>query len=497
MLLMIFIFTFGCETNNNMSQSESSSIPNSTSQGLYFSEVPDAFPEAIEKYWFFDKDKKYDSISASVLAATSIDINNDGKKEFMMVFQPMIGRAGRIQEPCMTTTAVYELVNGKFEDASDKYLEKSRDFQACVDFTTAIVDINGDGKPDVFFSANQEDGRSKLAGSLMVSPLVGWVSKPNGKYEIVRYGQSLWYHSIGAGIDSDGKPFVIGGGFSSDGRYPFQNTRYQWRNEGLSPIIDRTFPGISPTTFIFQSTKNNVSDVLIQLTYDKPVGAAEAYIKTKTGWSRLNSVGLPVKEIGKAGFTNWFGEKKTISIYDYEGTKIVGGGIDGLCNLRLYKDKPPVAAAVVYISRLNNYTPNQEVKETENKNFVVTYSIKNNRLVLNKLEVRGEEYFSGFGKMQCIDVNDDGYDDIVLDLGWDMSVFVPRIYINNHNGIFYKLDLSSTKPMYQEIDTMYFSHMDDFDNDGIIDSIVYSSYGNSSMPPRIKFFKGDRKISQH
>jgi len=480
------------------SKSTTASVTVTTQEKPYFVEVASAFPDPTNHYWFFDQSKPNGLFAGAVSATNAIDMNNDGKKEFLMVIQKGQGldklRGQYVVEPCKSTTVIWELNGDKFVDASDKYLDSNRDFNACVDMNNTIVDINNDGKPDIFFSANQEDGRNPDLGSKMDSPLVGWVSQPNGKYKIVKFGDSKWYHSVGSGVDSAGRVFVTGAGFPNN---TIQNVRYVWNGKGLEPINDGMLPNISPTTFVFKSVNANTSNHLVQQTFNIQMGA-EGYIKENMVWRKTNLVRPDVKEIGEEKLTLFSGDIKTVKILEFNNMTIVGTGggsnLENLCTIKLHKDKEPVAVGTYNLSVINNYVPGKGIKDADIKgqNFIVAFYIENGLLIYKPLTVKGETNF-GPGKFQCIDVNKDGYDDLVLGLGNDKSIKSQRIYINQKDGTFAKVDLGNLGLMsVLEYVDLYGSHMADFDNDGKMDVIIYPSnhVSNQTLQNGIKMYRG-------
>jgi hypothetical protein len=112
---------------------------------------------------------------------------------------------------------------------------------------------------------------------------------------------------------------------------------------------------------------------------------------------------------------------------------------------------------------------------------------------MTKLNIIGENDFSP-GKIQCLDANKDGYDDIVLSLGNDKNLRHQRIYINQKDGTFKKLEVNNMV-LHDKV-RLYFSHMADFDNDGIIDIIAFPGtyYNDASYAGAIKFYRGTKAI---
>ena len=491
-------YTITCNGNG---QSTTSSVTINAKEKPYFLEVADSFPDPTNNYWFFNTSRPDNTFAGSAVASAAIDMNSDGRKEFLLVIWKGTGhdvnRGKYVSEPCKSTTVIYENVNGKFVDNSDKYLESNRDFGACVDINSAQIDINNDGKEDIFFSAHQEDGRNPDLGSKMDSQLVGWISQPNGKYRIIKFGPSLWYHSIGAGIDSDGKPFVTGAGYPNN---TIQNMKFKWDGRDLVNVNDGMLPNISPVTFVFKSINDKTSDVLIQHTWDITMGA-EAYVKQNMVWRYTNRVNLPLTYLRDENLTLFSGDVRKVKVFDFNGISVLGTGggsnLENLCLLKMYKDKPPVAVGTYQLAKIKNYVPNQGIKNDDvyGELMPTMFSVENGVFTYKVLPIKNETNLT-FGKFQCIDVNKDGYEDLTIGLGNDRNINHQRIYINNKDGSFTKLNLGSNVLSLLDHVGMYHSLADDFDNDGKVDVIVYASNitNNKSLNGAIKFYKGFKTI---
>jgi hypothetical protein len=477
----------------------------------YFTEVLGAFPNPTSHFWFFNQNQppqnnlRTNIGSGKLNAVFSVDLNNDGNKEVVMVIYKGYGHdnmGSYAIENCKTTTVIYTLVGERFVDVSDSYLEKERDFKACIgDDYTSVVDVNGDNKPDMFFSPNQEDGRNPQLGSQMNSQLVGWISQPNGKYKVTHFGPSKWYHSIGSGVDQSGNIFITGNGHNNN--IDPNNLRYIWNGREMQTIYDQYFPEISPHKFIFLSKNGKSSDTLIQHYANSTIEmGAIGYYQENSIWYKTNTIAPEVKQVGEENFQVWSGDTRKVKVIDVEGYKAVGWGggsnLNGLCEFRLYKDEKPTVLGIYNIASIPNYVPGTLIKESEVVpiNFWGVLDVKDKKLTYQKLEIIGESRF-GPGRMQCVDINKDGYDDVVVGLGNDDSIRHKRIYINQKNGTLKKLDLGSDGEMkLNETVDLYMSWLDDFDNDGLMDIIVYPAnhVSNTSFEGTLKYYRGTRKI---
>ena len=161
---------------------------------------------------------------------------------------------------------------------------------------------------------------------------------------------------------------------------------------------------------MFQSINGSKSsNVLIQQTCAIQYGA-EAYVKQNGAWRKLNMISPSYKSVGEETFTVWNGDKRKVQVLNIDGQMVVGTGggtgLDSLCNLKLYKDKDPVAVGAYTLSVIDNYVPGAGIKETQvrGQNAFVSFSVENNLLQYKMITIKGETNFDP-GKFQCMDVN--------------------------------------------------------------------------------------------
>jgi|688.fasta_scaffold27155_10 hypothetical protein len=479
----------------------------------YFQEVAGAFPDPTLTYWFFDPahasaplDLSGKNYPAKVAGSIAVDLNNDGKLEFLMTFHKGKGSdllwRSYVAEPCKSLTVIYELNSeGKFVDASEKYIEGTRDSQSCSGFIYSILDINGDGLKDIFYSTNQSDGRSNDAGSLVTGYVVAYVSQPNKKYKMHRTGEGKYYGSIGHGVDYYGKQFVTAAGFPSDLGVYRQNHKYMWNGVSLHTVHDGILPGISPVTFNFYSTDNKSSNRMVQQTFFRGHYGVEGYYMENGSWFPTNHVNPEMKLIASGqSIINYAGDRKPVDVYEYKGKHVLAGtmgGVENLCTVRMGNSEP-FSVGVTYMPTLKTlYASGTELK-FENLNFDVeltAYTIKGKELIRTALNIPGETNLTG-GRLQCIDVNKDGYDDLVMSVGPGKTNEISRIYINQKDSTFKKLDIGDlSKFVLHDVDK-HMSEMADFDGDGIMDIIVYPDnvLNNKSLKGAIKFYKGVKTV---
>lgn len=462
----------------------------------YFKHVANAFSDPT-KYYLFHKNISYNSVSSlnsTAIANPSfaLDLNNDGKKEFILVMQNGPGHGnlgGYVSDPCATTTIIHSLQGDKFVDVSDQYLEGDRDFKACSWDNIGIVDVNNDGKPDMFFPTNQEDGRSISSGADFTSPIVGWISQPNSKYKLHRFGIPKWYGSIGHGIDGNGKVFITAGP---------NNLRYVWNGSTMEAVNDPGFPMIGMSAHVFLSSKGEGKETDILISQSPGHFTANAYYKENGVWNVTADAGPTFKFLEQAQWTTWSNDTRNVDVGTLEGYSVPvlgiqsGTGLENVCKIKLYKDKPSVVLAQYVPTLVPNYISGITILETANGSIIRNVSfygvleLVDKKLTYKKVEIIGEDNTAP-GPMHCMDVNNDGYDDLVVSFSRAENYTRHlRIYINQKDGTFKKLQLTENDKLTMNISWIsgydggpvdfYGSTLGDYDGDGKLDFVMYPKH---------------------
>jgi len=502
-------------SGDNKTKSTILTFPNGTTSILnepltsaYFAEVPNAFSDPTYIYNFYDLSLSSPS-TAIVAGSAAIDMRGDGRKELVLVAQKMKDESGGLaMDPCKNQVFIFELVNQKFVDSTADLLDGANDLGGCVDHAVVKVDINGDGRLDLFYSANQEDGRSYTVGSYMDAQLVGLVSQPNGKYRIVRFGQYSWYHSVGFGIDTDAVTFVTGNGYGGGFLTDPTNYEFVWQNGAMLKRAARVVPHISPVTFQFLNTSpNNVSTQLIQR--GSSFMSVEGYLMDKNGiWSKTNDIAASVKLIGVENYVDWGGASKMLDIFDWNGITVAGiqsgtGGVDASCKIRISPNEPESVIMRMAFDSIRNYTPGKTLHDG-NDDFghtakLIGYKFADGKIVSSDPIIVDEDMVRFNYGLECFDVNADGYDDIVVKPIPDGGTLAnpsnasPNIYINQKDGTFRRFPIEDYATFKADVLVNQMkAEVADFDGDGIFDIVIFPSSPGTrgSLNGAMKFFKG-------
>lgn len=206
-------------------------------ESLTYEYIPDAFKGQLP----------YLQTAATCFA--DIDVNGDGFKDLVIAFwtgqssENWGKNVGDIPTP--DRLAIFINKDGKyFEDRTAEFLDGSNVLGGA-SRKVEKVDLNGDGKEDLIFAMNREDGRDSNQWDYNTSFMAALVSQGN-KYKIFNFGVKDWYHSVGSGVINN-QLFVTGGGFTGasagQGGFVFADGKF-------SETIKLGFD-ISPNTFLF------------------------------------------------------------------------------------------------------------------------------------------------------------------------------------------------------------------------------------------------------
>jgi hypothetical protein len=458
---------------------------------LYFGEISDGLPD-FRKYYEELGGFTFNTVSAD------IDINGDGLKDLVVHFwkRNISNQQGTtknklvifIQQPGM-----------KFIDKTENYLSGTS-YLGGTSYVYTIADVNNDGKDDVIFAINQEDGRST---SDDFTAQIAILISGKEKYSISKVGEYRWYFNVATGYDANNKVFVMGGGSSgpvdsnSGGNIISYVSDSNWKD------ITKDYPplDIEGQIFFNDNLTPTESTYLFQRGDGRYPIAVDGYYKNSKGeWTRYDP--YIVESTGSVQWTSYQGVTQAMGTFDIDGIKYLSGAISDSCAFKYYPNSKPIPifllAAIIVPTDYDGKLPLIQT-DLVNTNRLFGVQVLNGKIehlklnIDNQYNMRDSNY-----NMQCKDINGDGYMDIVQypidDLG------SPLIYLNNKDGtlkyinrdVFPKSKTSSINK------NSMMSLYSDLDNDGILDLIVWSSGFNAYADPGYKFntkiYKGLNKL---
>lgn len=315
-------------------------------------------------------------------------------------------------------------------------------------------DINGDGFDDFAFAMNWEDGRSggptpaiSLTNSTEPSVLL---SGPNYSYSIHRLGQVSWGHAVGMVDNNLGTKDVIFAGFTNEFIQAFRYQQNNWAdvtsdypslNQGAGHWANtfRALPSESPgteATTIFGSYSDNTG-----------TGGA-LFTKSNNAWSRSDELILPVDF--EIDYITYSDDLTTTNVMTLDGQQLVGGAIDESCIMNNFEpgaNKIVVAKLSAEIYPLGQIIEGQTYDQDDNTPVIkmLFFEIVGNSFVLQPSPIVNEEQQANANFYDCTDVNNDGYDDLVVrafshSFEGREEGGLPIIYLNDQQGNLVNID---------------------------------------------------------
>lgn len=428
----------------------------------------------------------YPTGTSSVVAVVPIDINSDGKDDLVVHYLGSTSWAlnvGNVE--AINKLKIYiQQTDGAFADQTTTYLEGD-DTLGGWSRKAKIVDVNGDGKKDVIYAINQEDGRVANTPSDMNAQIAMLVS--NGtKYTVKKFGDNNWYHSVGFGIDSLNQMFVTGAGYTT-------NTVIQHTVSNNTLLASSLDINLSPNAFEFFNSAGTSSwtNLLLQASNSLDYLGVDGFSQSTDGtWNRLSSLkfsqaSFPVTQVSYNGDTApWVA-------YQLGDKYVSFAGITETCQIKLV----PGGENVIVFALSGSLIPNFQSGMTVELNKLQTYrvskaaKISNGQIIEVPLNINDEQTNNmNANFFDCKDVNADGYADIVVYPY--TSTGLPHVYLNNKNSGFNYIGTAQF-PEVQQVDKAWTSILHDFDGDGIKDLMVYPSTATST---KWRYYKGQKNL---
>jgi hypothetical protein len=428
----------------------------------------------------------YIQTSANLYA--SVDINSDGYKDIVFAFWTMQSPEtfGKNVGDTPTPDKVAIFINRKgegFVDETSTYLLGNPALGGTAR-KVELTDINGDGKTDLIFAVNREDGRSGDPWQFNTAFLSAMVSEGD-KYKIYNFGDKDWYHSVGYGVFG-GRTFAAGAGFtgtsSDQGGFYFKNGNFS---------EDVAFPfSLSPNTFTFFSSNGSQdTDLLIQTQLFPNLLGVEGWAYSNGSWVSAGKIDNPFEFVKNVTFITYSGDRaEGVPVYKIGDDYMVGGGgfaISESSIIDLNKDGLKSVIMKMELPIVKGFDPLKTilVDQTDGETVVpgmklIAFTVENGIIKSINLKIDGEIIERNNANILNVqDYNRDGYDDIILsNFSFDG---IPLVYLNNRDGSFY---IHSA-----DVDNEFAYHnsgaaglFDDFNNDGILDLITLPTAANDS-----------------
>jgi len=377
--------------------------------------------------------------------------------------------------------------NGQYTSSNTKVFGESNPKLGGASRKFVRGDINGDGFDDFAFAMNWEDGRSggptpAIGLTVSTEPSV-LLSGPNHSYSIHRLGQISWGHAVEMADNNLGTKDVIFAGFTNTNIQAFRYQQNNWVDVTLEyPSLNQGAGHWANTFRALPSETPGTETTTIFGSYSDSTGTGGAlFTKSNSVWNRSDEFILPVDfEIDYITYSN---DLTTTHVMTLDGQQLVGGAIDESCimiNFEAEASNIVVAKLSAEIYPLGQIIEGQTYNQSDNIPVIkmLFFEITGSSLVLQPSPIVNEEQQANADFYGCTDVNNDGYDDLVVRAftssfeGRDEGG-LPVIYLNDHQGNLVNIDRSGFPKYTAEHDAQGF--LFDINSDELPDLVLFPS----------------------
>jgi hypothetical protein len=354
------------------------------------------------------------------------------------------------------------------------------------------ADFNGDGYLDILYALNKEDGRAQAGdagGASNESPQNILLSNGDGTYALADLGYSEWVHAVDAAqLPSGNFDAVISGFRSPDVRgFRYEGQAFQSVTDYSSPGGPVNRFGASTLKFLPEYTIGSGSTLAISDSGDCGIQVnLSSFSKASGEWLFSDKTDFNCRTIQNA-YESYTGEVGDLPLVTIDGQDYTGGGFgnDESCALELSPGDRTVAV-VKYSAQpiAGNYEEGVVYKQGELtvENKINIFEVSDSGLALKTGVIEGHDVSTRFTFGACRDINNDGYDDLVLlqNAGGGGEATntrnKPIIYLNDKENHLVKMDLEGIPEIPvgdNNFDYLIHGFLADMNGDSIEDLVYY------------------------
>ena len=354
------------------------------------------------------------------------------------------------------------------------------------------ADFNGDGYLDILYALNKEDGRAQAGdagGASNESPQNILLSNGDGTYALADLGFSEWVHAVDAAqLPSGNFDAVISGFRSPDVRgFRYEGLAFQSVTDYSSPGGPVNRFGASTLKFLPEYTIGSGSTLAISDSGDCGIQVnLSSFSKASGEWLFSDKTDFNCRTIRNA-YESYTGEVGDLPLVTIDEQDYTGGGFgnDESCALELSPGDRPVAV-VKYSAQpiAGNYEEGVVYKQGELtvENKINIFEVSDSGLALKTGVIEGHDVSTLFTFGACRDINNDGYDDLVLlqNAGGGGEATntrnKPIVYLNDKENHLVKMDLEGIPEIPvgdNNFDYLIHGFLADMNGDSIEDLVYY------------------------
>ena len=354
------------------------------------------------------------------------------------------------------------------------------------------ADFNGDGYLDILYALNKEDGRSQAgdaAGASNEAPQSILLSNGDGTYAPADLGYSEWVHAVDAAqLPSGNFDAVISGFRSPDVRgFRYEGQAFQSVTDYSSPGGPVNRFGASTLKFLPEYTIGSGSTLAISDSGDCAIQVnLSSFSKASGEWLFSDKTDFFCRSVPNA-YENYTGAVGDLPLVTIDGQDYTGGGFgnDESCTLELSPGDRPVAVVKYSAQPIpGNYVEGVVYKQEEltSENKINIFEVSDSSLTLKTGVIEGHDVDTRFTFSACRDINNDGYDDLVLlqnaGSGGESTNTrnKPIIYLNDKENHLVKMDLEGIPEIPvgdNNFDYLIHGFLADMNGDSIEDLVYY------------------------
>lgn len=457
-----------------------------------------------------------ESVQSSYIAFA--DMNLDGKKDILVhIFGGFPDSKFAITAEKIDDSLVVYLSNpdnDEYQIGNELIFgEKVLSLGGAMSRDYEVDDYNGDGYPDVAYAMNLEDGRPSLPGfTNWFSEIAVVMSNGNGTYRVDIIDIPDYHHSLTAlHLPGQNPTIVFASKNSRSESIAIQYKENAWVEiSGLPPLT-----GGRAVAFENRDESNTINYIFTGLTWNSERKTEQGIWKLNGGaWEFLDA--FQITGNGEKGnFISWNGAIEEKEIFEINNSKIIDLAIWEAASIDLFSNGDEIVLALLSGSMISDSTENEfKQNDLRNFNYFVGYDVEKEILVQLDDLVIGQDPESQSYKFSILDVDNNGYQDLVSypkdDFQNGNLVKNDRIliYLNDGNGKLVRTDkfIYPTLNHNGESDALLWPIADlvDLDQDGILDIFYFSSSPLSNDIDKtfnndyIKVFRGlvDQFISE-